>query len=351
MIKKLEKYGVKDNQLKWFRSYITNRKQRIQCNSKLSGYQNLTIGIPQGSALGPTLFLIFINDISEYIKNGTCNIFADDVVIYVNAKNTDEVNRRLQDNLNEVNKWYLKNRLRINVEKTKVLLLKSKDFNELDITIDGRKVEQVKSMKYLGLTIDDELKWNIHINNMCKSIAYKTHFLNKMRKYLNPKLLNTIYKSSIQPCYDYACSVWGNCSDTLKNKLLRLQKRAARIVTNNFEYENTSGTELMKSLSWPSIEQRRDYFLATLMYKCIYGLAPSRLCNEVEMVFDRHGYTTRYADSLNVILPKPNSETFKQSFKYAGAKVWNKLPNILQNSKSVNIFKLNYKKQHLHSSD
>ena len=264
---KLEKYGVKNNQLKWFRSYITNRRQTIQYNGKLSNYRNLTIGIPQGSALGPTLFLIFINDISEYVKNGTCNIFADDVVIYVTAANDIEVNLRLQENLNEVNKWYLSNRLRVNIEKTKVMLLKSQSLDELNITIGGKKLEQVKIMKYLGLTIDDELKWNIHINNLCKYIAYKTHFLAKLRKYLNSNLLNTLYKSIIQPCYDYACSVWGNCPDVCRRKLLRIQKRAARIVTGNFDYETSSGTDLMMSLSWPCIEQRRDYFLATLMFK------------------------------------------------------------------------------------
>ena len=98
----------------------------------------MTIGIPQGSALGPTLFLIFINDISEYIPNGICNIFADDVVIYVTAKNTTDVNLQLQENLNEVNKWYLSNRLRINIEKTKVMLLKAQSFDQLNISIEGK---------------------------------------------------------------------------------------------------------------------------------------------------------------------------------------------------------------------
>ena len=246
--------------------------------------------------------------------------------------------------MNEVNKWYLSNRLRINIEKTKVMLLKAQSFDQLNISIEGKALEQVKIIKYLGLTIDDELKWNSHVNNMCKSIAYKIHLLSKLRKYLNSNLLNTLYKSIIQPCFDYACSVRGNRPNVVGKKLLRLQKRAARIVTGNFDYETSNGTDLMKNLSWPSLEQRRDYFLATLMFKCINGLAPSRLCNEIEMVFDRHGFDTRNASSLNVVVPKPNLESFKQSLKYAGAKIWNKLPNNLQNSNSVNSFKSNYKK-------
>ena len=151
----------------------------------------------------------------------------------------------------------------------------------------------------------------------------------------------------IQPCYDYACSVWGNCPAVYKTNLLRTQKRAARIVKNNFNYEEISGIDLMKNLSWPNIDQRRDYFLATLMYKCVNGLAPVRLCNEIEMYFDRHDFNTRNADSLNVIVPIPNLESFKQTLRYAGAHVWNKLPNGLQNAGSLNNFKCKYKQLYL----
>ena len=195
--------------------------------------------------------------------------------------------------------------------------------------------------------IDDQLKWDVHINNLCKSVAYKVHFLSKLSKTVNSTLLNILYKSMIQPCYDYACSVWGNCPVVYKRNLLRTQKRAARIVKNNFNYEETSGINLMKELSWPNIEQRRDYFLATLMYKCINGLAPLRLCNEIEMYFDRHNFNTRNANSLNVIVPKPNHNYYKQTFRYAGAKIWNQLPTDLQNATSLNMFKSKYKQLYL----
>ena len=167
------------------------------------------------------------------------------MVIYVTGKNNADANLKLQENLNQINKWYDNNRLRINKDKTKVMLLKSKSLRELNITIDGQRLEQVRVMKYLGLMIDDQLKWNSHIDNLCKSVAYKVHFLAKLSKFVNSSLLNILYKSMIQPCYDYACSVWGNCPKAYKKKLFRTQKRAARIVTGNFDYEKSSGTELM----------------------------------------------------------------------------------------------------------
>ena len=97
-------------------------------------------------------------------------------------------------------------------------------------------------------------------------------------------------------------------------------------------------------MKWQSFEQRRDYFLTLLMYKCIHGLAPTRMCNNIEMNCDRHGLNTRSADSLNVILPKPNLECFKHGFMYAGGKLWNTLPYVTKNSTSVLSFKHLYKK-------
>ena len=199
------------------------------------------------------------------------------------------------------------------------MLITTKLSEPLNIYIDNEPIEQVKSIKYLGIIIQENLKWNDYLRQLCKSVAYKIYCLGKLRKFLNMSLLNTIYKSTIQPCLDYGISVWGNCPNKLKLPLLRLQKRAARHVTSNYDYINTSGLDLMKNLSWQKIDDRRDYFLSTLMYQCINGLAPSRLCNEIEMYFDRHGINIRNANSLNVIPPKPNTQLYCQSFKYAGA--------------------------------
>ena len=191
------------------------------------------------------------------------------------------------------------------------------------------------------------LKWNVYLRGLCKSIAYKIYSLGKLSKYLNSKLLNILYRCIVQPCIDYAISVWANCPASYKLPLQRLQKRAARYVTGILDYEIASGNTLVKQLPWQTVDQRRDYFLATLMFKCIRGIAPPRLSNEIEMYFDRHGFNTRNANSLNVVLPQPNLTLFKQSFRYAGAVTWNKLSNDEQNANSIDIFKHLYKKKFL----
>ncbi len=142
----------------------------------------------------------------------------------------------------------------------------------------------------------------------------------------------------------YACSVWGNCSEGSKFSLLRLQKPAARIVLKNFDYENSSGVELIKCLGWQSLEQRRDYYLATQMYKCVHGFAPKLLCDLIVMASDVNVRNTRNTDSLNVYIPKANIECYRKSFKYAGGKIWNDLSNNIQNAPSVEAFKYAYMK-------
>ena len=165
-----------------------------------------------------------------------------------------------------------------------------------------------------------------------------------MPNFIKQDVLNLLYLTLTQPCIDYACSVWGQCPSNSRDKLFRLQKRAARVVKGNFDYVNFHGIDLIKELKWQSFEHRRDYFVATLMFKCVHGLAPARMVNEIEMVCDRHYHNTRSADSLNVVVPKPNLECFKKCFRYSGAHVWNTLPYTLQNVQSVQSFKQMYKR-------
>ncbi len=116
------------------------------------------------------------------------------------------------------------------------------------------------------------------------------------------------------------------------------------IVLKNFDYENSSGVELIKCLGWQNLEQRRDYYLATQMYKCVQGFAPKLLWDMIVMASDVNVGSTRNTDSLNVYIPKPNIEFYRKSFKYAGGKIWNDLPNNIQNEPSVEAFKYAYKK-------
>jgi len=214
--------------------------------------------------------------------------------------------------------------------------------------MDGKQIDQVHCFRYLGVEIDDKVKWNAHVNNLVRSISSKLYSLRKMSQFLDKKSLLMMYNMTIQPCIDYSITVWGNCSQKNKDLLYRLQKRAARIVTSNYDYETVNGEDLIKTLKWQSFDQRMNYFLATLMYKSVHGIGPTHLCNAIEMVCDRHDINTRATNTLNIILPKPKVQCYKNSLLYSGGIVWNSLPSHLQCSRSLPSFKRLYKQLYFH---
>lgn len=157
-------------------------------------------------------------------------------------------------------------------------------------------------------------------------------------------MLNKLYRTSIQPCLDYAISVWGHGSQSNRLLIQRMQHKAARIVMGNFDYINTRGEDLVKQLGWQTAEQRRTYFIATLMHKCINGAAPVRLMDELVMSADTHVIPTRLAANGNVHIPEPKCELYRNSFRYQGATTWNSLPSQLKNLQDINEFKYMYKR-------
>ena len=215
------------------------------------------------------------------------------------------------------------------------------------LALDDTNLEQVVSCPHLGVHVDQHLEWDGHILNLCKKISQKLAVLCRLRKVLSKRMLCQQYLLCIQPCIDYAISVWGSCSEQNKALISRLQHRAARIVTGNFDFINVRGADLLKEL-WQSLNTRRDYYTATLMYKCINEVAPIRLINEVIITADVHSYPTRAAQHADVQVPKPNIELYRQSFKYRAAVLWNDLPQDIKNAPNIDEFKYLYKK---HFSD
>ena len=332
LIEKLSFYGVKDIELKWFSDYLANRSQVVSHNNVLSQKNDVTIGVPQGSVLGPILFMIFANDLSQNSGNGTCNLYADDTIAYCQGYTVHDIQEKLQLCVSQLSGWYSNNKLSVNTTKCEVMLITSRHrsiSDDLDITINGTSLNYVHCAKYLGMQIDGNLSWNTYIDKLCANVACKLNRLKRVKGTIQADILNKIYTTAIQPCIDYAISVWGQTSECNIKKIQRMQNYAARIVTNNFDYINCRGINIVKSLRWMNVKQRCKYFTITLMFKCIHGLAPSYLSDEVVMNCDVNMRNTR-SHPMNVYVPSVSSQFAKMSFKYAGAVAWNDLPFILK---------------------
>ena len=169
--------------------------------------------------------------------------------------------------------------------------------------------------------------------------------LRRLRAIFPQNHLLQVYKSYIQPKLDYGLTIYGCTTQENLTLVQRLQNHAARLILGNFDYINFPGIELVKSLGLYTIEERRDYFLATLMFKSIHWLAPVYLCNQVVMNFDVYGHDTKGTDSMNVYLTKLKKDIYKNSFLYKGGQVWNCFPDVVKDSPNLETFEYYYKLQ------
>ena len=347
LLEKLRKYGILESELSWFRSYLEKRKQRVSCNGKLSKVKEVDIGVPQGSVLGPILFLIYINDLSQHMNGASINMFADDVSFYTTGKTVNEVQSKLQKQVNSVGEWYNSNKLSLNADKSNVVLVHTKrnrEIDKLDITLNEKNLEQVSTVKYLGIKLNENLSWKNQIEFVCKKVSPQLAALRRLSGQVPCNILSQIYLTVIQPSIDYGSIVWGNYPDIYKNRIQGLQNNAARTVTGNFDYVNYRGIDLVRQLRWQTFEERQIYNTSKLTYKCIKGDVPFYLQNYFTFRSAVQNYNLRC--NSDVMVPHPNKEIFKKSFSYHGAKVWNSLPTNLKMAESTVHFKKLYKQHY-----
>ena len=212
----------------------------------------------------------------------------------------------------------------------------------LGLKLDGQLIENKKDFKYLGLNIDSFLNFELMVNNVCSRLRSRVSMIQRVRFFLPSSCLHTLYFSFIQPYIDYCILVWGFSSKTNISKVQRLQNRVARIVSQCFDF-NVSSLEIIKSLRWQNVTERRDFLRSILMHKCLYGHAPSYLSDHfvaLEAVQDRF---TRLSNELMLHVPFARTNYLNRSFSIIGPKSWNNLPTDLRRIQNLDQFKNMYK--------
>ena len=242
LLQKMERYGIRGCALKWFTSYLDGRKMRVKCTSantgqlEYSSYYDLDYGTPQGSCLGPLLFLIYINDLHHTVKYCSIILFADDTTLLQGHKSLKYLKWMIEEDLQNMIDWFKANLLTINISKTECILFnyqKKQTSTSFELDLNNIRLKNSEGTKFLGLWLDNTLSWKIHISNLIIKIKQNTNLLRIGNKFLNKASKKLVYFAHIYSHICYGLVIWGNMMDsTTKAKLQKCMNTCFNLITH-----------------------------------------------------------------------------------------------------------------------
>lgn len=345
VVNKLEYYGVRGVANEWFRSYLSNRTQFAQINGHLSDPENIETGVPQGSILGPLLFIIYVNDLSACLQHSTANMYADDTAFYIGNKDINIVRECLQEDTEYVHDWLNSNKLSLNVSKTTSMIIcndqkrRTLDSDNLDITVRDETIEHSKCTPYLGIELDDRILFDKQLQRQIGKINRSIGALKRVSKYIPIETRKTLFNTIVLPHYDYCSTVWGSYCDSKLIRLQRTQNRAMRIILN--EEPRCHVPPLLARTNFLSVNQRFYVNMCVTMWKVVHGHAPDHLVGMFPLQSTQpRNMVTRSMAKLDVNV----GPSHPRSFRCRGSKAWNDLPLDLQTISTLSSFKYEIKK-------
>lgn len=329
-------YGIRGTIHSWFKDYLTDRHQQVIIDDVKSSLKSPTLGVPQGSVLGPILFLIYINDISNTVTNSKTILFADDMTLYLIGPSPDQLITSANIELSNLYQWCLSNRLTINTDKTYFMLFTCKSHPTLpQLLINGNPVNQTNKLKFLGVTYDDSLTFKYHINNLTLKISRLIALLYQIKDFMPSDVLKCFYYGHIYPLITYCNPIWCTTYTTYLIPLKLQLKKIIRIITNSGYYAHTD--PLFKQLNLLKLEDVTKLCIANFLFTHrIY--IPN---------LPTHDHRTRNRTLLP--LPVHRLTKFRHSITYLAPAVWNSIPHQIQEEPSLALFKKKLKKHILNT--
>lgn len=297
LLRKLEAYGVRGVTLSWFSSYLNSRTQYVEVNGLMSGGTDVLVGVPQGSVLGPTLFLIYINDLVQYINDSDILLinYADDTNILITDQDLNITEQKANDVLCKIYDWARRNKLLINNDKTKAVIFTNRTRSP---TMQLHyNVPVSDSVKMLGLTIDQHLSWTQHIDNLCGQLARIVYAIRCMAKFCNREVLRAIYFANFHSLVRYGITHWGLCPDA--GRVLLLQKQVVRVIAGLGPRESCRNAF-------------REHHILTAPGLYVFEILRVAYEHRRELTTIQHGYSTRYKSNTLITDQHTTSKYQKQ---------------------------------------
>ena len=314
LTEKLMKFGCIGNTLNCFKSYLTDRKQMCKVNQTTSKSRTISCGVPQGSNLGPILFLLYVNDLPNCLKSTSASMFADDTNLTASGNTITELHNKLNNDLENIHQWLLANKLTLNTSKTEYMMVGSrqklgKGEDDTHIKLGDNKIKKVKETKTLGVIVDDQLKWNSHINTVSTKVSKGIGMIRRMKAFVPQSTLISVYNAIILPHFDYCSLVWDVGNAYSLEKLQKMQNRAARVITGK-SYDVRS-KDILQELSWQPLMERWGNNKAIFMHKVANGEYLEKISN-LFVVKNNDNYNLRN-NGIDYTLEKPRTNFLKKA--------------------------------------
>ena len=334
LLKKMASFNIVGLPYDWVKSYLTNRSQAVLANGTTSPRRTILQGVPQGSVLGPLFYIMYANDLSCYLKKCNTALYADDTVLFTANQNFNVSMRKMQNDLKCLEHWCNVNGIKANIDKSKVMLFGGKNvvkhIEDFSLSLCGKELQKVSSYSYLGITLDENLNYGLHVQGTIRKASNKLKLFRRMRRFLNLKAAVLVYKNMLLPVIEHGDIFLPAATADKRKKLQTLQNKGLRCALGRDRF--TSSHELHVEAKLLKLKYRRDEHILNYMYSKSFD---STMLKKPRTV----GVCTRSQKKKLFKVRKPNTEKYKKSLAYKGPKKWNALPAEVQLSDNRVLFK------------